>query len=158
MLVWCLWSCVRPWSVCEVVFVPYVDAVVAVTVMHVLLFVLHVCMLGGGVCLCVFDSGFFVQRIPYVHLVLNPVAPYRYLLPIVSLSVAYIANPDLLACGCRTLISVDIVRYLGAVPGIQRVPMTGLPKNGNHGVSRLTFLVFVYYSLICHGIGSRSIM
>ena len=31
--------------VCEVVLVLYVDAVVAVTVMHVLLFVLHVCML-----------------------------------------------------------------------------------------------------------------
>ena len=37
-----------PWSVCEVVVVPYVvDAVVAVTVKHVLLFVLHVCMLRG---------------------------------------------------------------------------------------------------------------
>ena len=35
-----------PWSVCEVVIVPYVVcAVVAVTVMHVLLFVLHVCVL-----------------------------------------------------------------------------------------------------------------
>ena len=33
------------WSVCEVVVVPYVDAVVAVTVMGVLLFVLHVCLL-----------------------------------------------------------------------------------------------------------------
>ena len=33
------------WSVYEVVVVPYVDAVVAVTVMRVLLFVLHVCML-----------------------------------------------------------------------------------------------------------------
>ena len=32
-----------PWSVCEVVIVPYV--VNAVTVMHVLLFVLHVCIL-----------------------------------------------------------------------------------------------------------------
>ena len=32
-------------SVCELVLVPYVDAVVAVTVMRVLLFVLHVCML-----------------------------------------------------------------------------------------------------------------
>ena len=33
-------------SVCEVVVVPYVvSAVVAVTVMHVLLFVLHVCVL-----------------------------------------------------------------------------------------------------------------
>ena len=31
--------------VCEVVVVPYVDAVVAVTVMRVLLFVLHVCLL-----------------------------------------------------------------------------------------------------------------
>ena len=35
----------RLWSVCEVVVVPYVDAVVAVTVMRVLLFVLHVCLL-----------------------------------------------------------------------------------------------------------------
>ena len=31
-------------SVCEVVVVPYVDAMAAVTVMHVVLFVLHVCM------------------------------------------------------------------------------------------------------------------
>ena len=37
--------CSRRWSVCEVVLVPYVDVVVAVTVMRVLLFVLHVCML-----------------------------------------------------------------------------------------------------------------
>ena len=38
-----LWS---SWSVCGVVVVPYVvRAVVAVTVMHVLLFVLHVCVL-----------------------------------------------------------------------------------------------------------------
>ena len=37
---------VSPWSVCEVVVVPYVvRAVVAVTVMRVLLFVLHVCVL-----------------------------------------------------------------------------------------------------------------
>ena len=36
----------RPFlSVCEVVVVPYVDAVVAVTVMIVLLCVLHVCLL-----------------------------------------------------------------------------------------------------------------
>ena len=40
-----LWSFGRFWSVCEVVLVPYVDAVVAVTVMRVLLFVLHVWML-----------------------------------------------------------------------------------------------------------------
>ena len=33
MLVWCLYSCGSPWSVCEVVVVPYVvSAVVAVTV------------------------------------------------------------------------------------------------------------------------------
>ena len=35
--------CSRAWSICEVVLVPYVDAV---TVMRVLLFVLHVCMLS----------------------------------------------------------------------------------------------------------------
>ena len=37
--------CGRLWSVYEVVVVPYVDAVVVVTMMRVLLFVLHVCML-----------------------------------------------------------------------------------------------------------------
>ena len=34
--------CGRLWSVCEVVLVPYVDAVVAGTVMCVMVFVLHV--------------------------------------------------------------------------------------------------------------------
>ena len=38
--------CGSSWSVCGVVVVPYVvGVVVAMTVMHVLLFVLHVCML-----------------------------------------------------------------------------------------------------------------
>ena len=41
----CLQSCGRLWSVCVVVLVPYVDAVVVVSMMRVLLFVLHVCML-----------------------------------------------------------------------------------------------------------------
>ena len=42
----CLCCVCSPWSVCEVVVIPYVVvAVVAVTVMHALLFVLHVCML-----------------------------------------------------------------------------------------------------------------
>ena len=41
-----LCPCVVYVAVCEVVVVPYVDAVVAVTVMHVLLFVLHGCMLS----------------------------------------------------------------------------------------------------------------
>ena len=42
----CLCGICSPWSVCEVVVVPYVaSAVVAVTVIHVLLFVLHVCVL-----------------------------------------------------------------------------------------------------------------
>ena len=40
----CLCGVCSPVVVCEVVVIPYV--VVAVTVMHVLLFVLHVCMLG----------------------------------------------------------------------------------------------------------------
>ena len=43
-----VWLCgvCSPWSVCEVVVVPYVvNAVVAVTVMNVLLFVLRVCVL-----------------------------------------------------------------------------------------------------------------
>ena len=45
VLVLCLWSCGRLWSVCEVVVLPYVDVLVSVTVMCVLLFVLHVCLL-----------------------------------------------------------------------------------------------------------------
>ena len=36
-------------GVCEVVVVPYVDAVLAVTLMRVLLFVLHVCILRESV-------------------------------------------------------------------------------------------------------------
>ena len=40
-----------------------------------------------------------------------PVAPYRYLLPNLYLSVADNANPDLLACGSRTWISLDIARF-----------------------------------------------
>ena len=39
------WACGRLWSVCEVVVVPYVDVVVDVTVVRVLLFVLHVCLM-----------------------------------------------------------------------------------------------------------------
>ena len=42
---------------------------------------------------------------------LNPVAPYRYLLPNLYLSVADIANPDLFACVSRTWISLDISRF-----------------------------------------------
>ena len=38
-------ACGHPWSVCEVVLVPYVDAAVAVTVLRVMLFLLDVCML-----------------------------------------------------------------------------------------------------------------
>ena len=41
----------------------------------------------------------------------NPVAPYRYLLPNTYLSVADIANPDLLVCYCRTWISLYIARF-----------------------------------------------
>ena len=56
----------------------------------------------------------------------NPVAPYRYLLPTVCLSVTDIANPDLLACGCRTRISLDIARFYEEQ--FQRVRMADLLK------------------------------
>ena len=46
-----------------------------------------------------------------MHPVFNPVAPYRYLLPNLYLSVADIANPDLFACGSRTWISLDIASH-----------------------------------------------
>ena len=38
-----IFACGRLWYVCEVALVPYVDAVVAMTVMRALLFVLYVC-------------------------------------------------------------------------------------------------------------------
>ena len=41
----------------------------------------------------------------------NPVVPYLYLLPTVYMSVSDITNPDLLACSCRTWISLDINRF-----------------------------------------------
>ena len=40
-----MWSCGSLWYVCDVVVVPYLDAEVAVTVMRVQLFVLHVCLM-----------------------------------------------------------------------------------------------------------------
>ena len=39
------------------------------------------------------------------------VAPYRYVLPNIYLSVTDIANSDLLRCCCRSWISLDIVRF-----------------------------------------------
>ena len=50
----CPWSFGRLWSVCDVVVVPYVDLVVAVTAMRVLLFVLHVCLLSGVCEMCMY--------------------------------------------------------------------------------------------------------
>ena len=40
-----------------------------------------------------------------------PVAPCRYLLPKLYLSVADIANPDLFACGSQTWISLDTASF-----------------------------------------------
>ena len=73
--------------------VPYVEGVVvAMTVMHALLFVLHMCMLRG----------FYDARVTAML-----VSGGR----VVALSVADIANPDLFACGSRTWISHDIARF-----------------------------------------------
>ena len=64
-------------------------------------------MARPGICLlCLADT-----CTSEVHPVFNPVAPYRYLLPNLYLYVADIANPDLLACGSRTWISLDIARF-----------------------------------------------
>ena len=59
-------------------------------------------------------SVYCVRRIP-AHLRCTQcpihVTLYRYLLPTMYLSVADIANPDLLGCGCRTWKSLDIARF-----------------------------------------------
>ena len=67
----------------------------------------------------------------YVHPVFNPVAPYGYLLPIVYLFMANIANPDLFVYCCRTWICLDITLFYEE----QRQPSSGsalpaCPKNG----------------------------
>ena len=75
----------------------------------------------------------------------NPVAPYRYLLPNLYLSVADIANPDVFACGSRTWISVKIDRFYGehgqpssgsAWPACQK-PVIGPPLLGVEGVDTI---------------------
>ena len=73
------WVCVLVlclWSVCKVVVVPYVDEVVDVTVMCVLLFVLHVCLLRecNGVrftamLVCGMDERWQVRGMWVVHVV-----------------------------------------------------------------------------------------
>ena len=83
------------------------------------------------VCVCC-ESGLFVlmqgqvsvycaRRIP-AHLRCTSVAPYRYLLPNLYLSVVYMANPDLFVCGSRTWIHPDIARFY------DEPCMSGLPK------------------------------
>ena len=51
----------------------------------------------------------------------NTVAPYRYLLPNLYLSVADIANPDMFVCGSRTWISLDIACRLCRLEAISLV-------------------------------------
>ena len=53
-------------------------------------------------------SVYCARRISKVQLVFNPVAPYRYMRPIMYLFMADIANPDLFVYGCRTWICLDI--------------------------------------------------
>ena len=63
----------------------------------------------------------------------NSVAPYGYLLSTVYLFMAYIANPDLFVCGCRTWVCLDITHFYeekrqpssGSVWPVNRAPMAG---------------------------------
>ena len=62
----------------------------------------------------------------------NPVAPYRYLLPNLYLSVTDIANPDLFACSGRTWISLDIsCLYEEHCQPSSGSAWPACPKNGN---------------------------
>ena len=98
---------------------------------------------GGVICLFIV-SGFCVKmagpgicvlcsaRIcaSYVHPVFNSVAPYRYLLPNMYLSVADIANPDFLGC-CLNWISFDIARfYEEQCQPSSRSALPAFPTNG----------------------------
>ena len=63
---------------------------------------------GGVVSVCVVSLDYLRRwQVP----VFNPVAPYRYLLHNLYFSVADITYPEFLACGSRTWISLDIVRF-----------------------------------------------
>ena len=46
-----------------------------------------------------------------MHPIFNPVAPYQYLIPTIYVSVADIANLELLECSCRIWISLDITHF-----------------------------------------------
>ena len=77
--------------------------------------VMYVCVVwsirvdGRSRCLYIVLGGYSAS---YVHPVFNPVAPYRYLLPNLYVSVADIANPDLFACSSgRSWNSLDIARF-----------------------------------------------
>ena len=62
----------------------------------------------------------------------NPVAPYRYLLPYLYLSVADIAIPDLFECGSRTWISLDIACFYEELcQPSSGSALPACPKNGN---------------------------
>ena len=64
-------------------------------------------MADPGICvLCSADT-----CASWVRPVFNHVAPYRYLLPNMYLSVADITNLDFLGCCCRTWMSLVIARF-----------------------------------------------
>ena len=70
----------------------------------------------------------------YARRMFNPVAPCRYLLHTVYLLMAYIANPDLFVCSCRTWSFLDITHFYEE----QRQPSSGsarssCPKYGKSG-------------------------
>ena len=80
------------------------------------------CTYSGRMCAMSLD--FYVDgRSRYLYIVLGgylcilgarslqSCCPHRYLLPNVYLSVADIENPDLLACGCRTWIRLEITCF-----------------------------------------------
>ena len=79
----------------------------------------------------------------------SPVAPYRYLLPNLYLSVADIEIQDLFVCGSRTWISLDIARFYEE--HIQWGRMAGLPKKTLIGPS---LLGAVGVDIICTGFAS----
>ena len=92
-------------------------------------------------CECV-HSTYIHWILDFKYIIINHVAPYRYLLPTVYLSVANIPNSDLLACGCRTGISLDISRFneeqcqpssWSAWPTLNRAPIAG-DRRGRHNL------------------------
>ena len=90
-------------------------------------------MVRPGICISFFGGYLRILGAP----MFNPVALYGYLFPTVYLFMADIENPDLIVCGCRTWICLDITRFYEK----QLQPSSGSPLMGEGGFDTICTVV-----------------